>query len=42
MEFIAIQNIPTKERMWDCACGNGQVVIDMVENFNQIYTTDIN
>ena len=37
-----LQHVPTKDKMWDCACGNGQVAIDMVDHFNQIYATDIN
>ncbi len=36
-----IQQLFSRDKMWDCACGNGQVAIDMVEYFNQIYATDI-
>lgn len=28
-------------RLWDCACGNGQVAIDMVEYFDELHATDI-
>lgn len=26
---------------WDCACGNGQVSIDLIKYFNKVYATDI-
>jgi len=28
--------------LWDCACGNGQVSIDLVDVFEKIFATDIN
>jgi Methylase involved in ubiquinone/menaquinone biosynthesis len=30
-----------KEKLWDCGCGNGQVSIDLVNFFDEIYATDI-
>ncbi len=31
-----------KEKLWDCACGNGQVSIDLVNFFDELYATDVN
>ena len=30
------------ENVWDCGCGNGQVAIDLINSFNNLYATDIN
>ncbi len=37
-----INQIDNKDKLWDCACGNGQVAIELVDEFKQIYATDIN
>jgi ubiquinone/menaquinone biosynthesis C-methylase UbiE len=29
------------QRLWDCACGNGQVAIDAVKYFDEVYATDL-
>ncbi len=26
---------------WDCACGNGQVAVDLINYFEQVYATDV-
>ena len=26
---------------WDCACGNGQVAVDLVNDFDRVYATDV-
>lgn len=31
-----------QEILWDCACGNGQVAIDLVGDFKKVFATDIN
>lgn len=31
----------TTNAAWDCACGNGQAAIDLVEEFDVIYATDV-
>lgn len=37
-----LKHIYQKNRLWDCACGNGQISIDLVDDFNEIFATDIN
>ncbi|MDX1523117.1 MAG: class I SAM-dependent methyltransferase [Anaerolineae bacterium] len=27
--------------VWDCACGNGQVAVDLVDYFKRVYATDV-
>ena len=29
------------ERVWDCACGNGQASVDLAGHFQEIYATDL-
>src|SRR3977135_153940 len=29
------------ERVWDCACGNGQASVDLAEHFQEVYGTDL-
>ena len=33
--------ISEKRMLWDCACGNGQVAIDLASYFDEVYATDI-
>ncbi|WP_027398665.1 class I SAM-dependent methyltransferase [Anaerovorax odorimutans] len=42
-ELYNYLNSICKERgvAWDCACGNGQVAIDLIRYFNKVYATDI-
>lgn len=35
-----INLLDTHYRLWDCACGNGQVAIDLVDYFDELYATD--
>ncbi len=37
-----MKQVHQKNRLWDCACGNGQVSVDLVDEFNQVFATDIN
>lgn len=30
-----------QERVWDCACGNGQASVDLAEHFQEVYATDL-
>jgi SAM-dependent methyltransferase len=32
---------PTRERVWDCACGNGQASADLAEHFKEVIATDL-
>ncbi|SFF43579.1 Methyltransferase domain-containing protein [Sunxiuqinia elliptica] len=32
--------LPSRQRLWDCACGNGQVAIDLANQFEEIQATD--
>jgi len=32
---------PTRKRVWDCACGNGQASVDLVEHFQEVIGTDL-
>ncbi len=36
-----VNQLESHDALWDCACGNGQVAIDLAEHFNQVYATDI-
>ena len=29
------------ERVWDCACGNGQASVDLAEHFREVHATDL-
>jgi ubiquinone/menaquinone biosynthesis C-methylase UbiE len=33
--------VPAHQRVWDCACGNGQASVDLAEHFQEIYGTDL-
>jgi tRNA/tmRNA/rRNA uracil-C5-methylase (TrmA/RlmC/RlmD family) len=33
--------VNNRDKLWDCACGNGQVSIDLVDYFEKIFATDI-
>ena len=33
--------VTTKEKVWDCATGNGQAAIDLANIFNEVYATDL-
>lgn len=39
-DYLASLCVAT-ETAWDCACGNGQVAIDLAEKFNLVYATDV-
>ena len=30
-----------QERVWDCACGNGQASVDLAEHFQEVHATDL-
>jgi SAM-dependent methyltransferase len=30
-----------RERVWDCACGNGQATVDLADHFREVYGTDL-
>ena len=30
-----------RHRLWDCACGNGQVAVDLADQFDEVHATDI-
>lgn len=32
---------PSNDLAWDCACGNGQAAIDLVDKFKSVYATDV-
>ncbi|NBC81904.1 MAG: methyltransferase domain-containing protein [Bacteroidetes bacterium] len=36
-----ISLLESKERLWDCGCGNGQVAIDLADEFTEVHGTDI-
>ncbi|MFA0813790.1 class I SAM-dependent methyltransferase [Microbulbifer epialgicus] len=40
--FNLLSNLtPSNELEWDCACGNGQATIGLIDKFDSIYATDI-
>ncbi len=39
-EFL-VEQLESCDALWDCACGNGQVAIDLAAYFNHVYATDI-
>ncbi|MBC3869587.1 class I SAM-dependent methyltransferase [Undibacterium oligocarboniphilum] len=36
-----LQNVYTKEQVWDCATGNGQAAVDLAKYFSVVQATDI-
>ena len=32
---------PTRKLVWDCACGNGQASVDLIEHFQEVIGTDL-
>ena len=32
---------PRREAAWDCACGNGQVALDLIKHFDRVEATDV-
>jgi len=39
-KFI-FRHVQGKEKVWDCATGNGQVAIYLANHFNEVYATDL-
>jgi SAM-dependent methyltransferase len=40
--FAWLSSVTTAhERVWDCACGNGQASVDLAEHFQEVYATDL-
>lgn len=38
---VAIVRVGGHERVWDCACGNGQASVDLAGYFRTVYGTDL-
>jgi SAM-dependent methyltransferase len=36
-----LEQVPHRQRAWDCGTGNGQVAVRLAENFEEVYATDI-
>lgn len=40
--FAWLASVATgRERVWDCACGNGQASVDLAVHFQEVYGTDL-
>ncbi|MHC2992993.1 SAM-dependent methyltransferase [Pontibacter sp. HJ8] len=38
---FVLEQVPNKQRAWDCGTGNGQVAARLAESFEEVYATDI-